>query len=296
VFAPATTRTVELDISSNAGKQLFVASAVKVLIAVEALRQADSPDVASAIDERQLALDESVWTVGSPTFNPPNLVGKVSERTALDAMIAHSDDTATDMILNLVGADNVRALIAAAGLSNTLIADSANSFFGYVKGAPDYRTFTWERLVATAEDPFVNPPLNTTATFASSADDLVAFYPQALRGEFFEHAETLNLLRAVLAAGDLIWVVPFPLGVSSFGKGGGFDVPGFHALCAPGALFFDEVWVYFAFILNWTAADASDPATRAAFLDATAKALQLVKDSLAAPMARASARGLPATR
>ena len=61
-------------------------------------------------------------------------------------------------------------------------------------------------------------------------------------------------------------------------------MPGFHALCVPGALFFDDVWVYFAFILNWTAADVSDPVTCAGFLDATAKALQLVKDSLAAPV------------
>ena len=211
-------------------------------------------------------------------------------------MVAHSDDTATDMILNLVGADNVRALIAEAGLSNTAIADSTRSFFGYLKGAPDYRTFTWEQLVATADDPFVNPPLNPVSTFASTADDLVAFYPQALRGEFFEHAETLNLLQTILLTGDLIWVVPFPTGVSSFGKGGGFDIPGFHALCAPGALFFDDVWVFFAFTLNWTAADVADPATRSAFLDATATALQRVKDSLAGAVGPAGVDRLPATR
>ena len=63
----------------------------------EALRQADSPDVVQTITQRQLALDASVWSPDSATFNPPNLSGVVSERTALEAMILHSDNTGTDM-------------------------------------------------------------------------------------------------------------------------------------------------------------------------------------------------------
>ena len=70
VFAPATGRTEELDLSLNAGEQLFVASAVKVFMAVEALRQVDAPDVVTTVDGQQLSLDASVWTVGSPTLNP----------------------------------------------------------------------------------------------------------------------------------------------------------------------------------------------------------------------------------
>ena len=100
------------------------------------------------ITERQLALDASVWSPDSATFNPPNLSGTVSERTALEAMILHSDNTGTDMILKLVGPDNVRALIASAGLTNTLIPDSTRSFVGYLLGAPDYLTFTWDQYVA----------------------------------------------------------------------------------------------------------------------------------------------------
>ena len=147
-----------------------------------------------------------------PTFNPPNLTGQVSERTALDAMIAHSDDTATDIVLTQVGADNVRQLLASAGLQHTLIADTTRSFFGYLKGAADYETFTWDQLVATANDPFVEAPLNTTITFASSADDLVSFYEQAMRGDFFEHDETLKVLRSLMSTGDVVWALPLPLG------------------------------------------------------------------------------------
>ncbi len=83
----------------NAEKRLFVASADKTFILCEALRQADSPDIDAELEAKTLALNASVWSFGSPTFNPPNLQGIVSERTTLEAMITRSDNTATDMIL-----------------------------------------------------------------------------------------------------------------------------------------------------------------------------------------------------
>lgn len=56
----------------------------------------------SRLSRRMLTLGPSVWSVGSSMFNRPNLIGQVSERTALEAMIMHSDNTATDMMFNLV--------------------------------------------------------------------------------------------------------------------------------------------------------------------------------------------------
>jgi beta-lactamase class A len=79
----------------------------------------------------------------------------------------------------------------------------------------------------------------------------------------------------------VIWHLPVPLGVSAFAKGGSIDVPGFHAVCAAGGIFFDDVWVYFCFTINWDAPAESDPATVGAWAAASSRALQLVKDSLA---------------
>jgi beta-lactamase class A len=73
ILAPATKHTRRLELSSNAGRRLFVGSAFNTFVAAEALRQADSPDVVGTITERQLALDASVWSLDSATFNPPNL-------------------------------------------------------------------------------------------------------------------------------------------------------------------------------------------------------------------------------
>lgn len=296
IVAPATERTPAFDVSMNAGEQMFIGSSFKAFVAAEALRQDDSADVVQTISQRQLALDESVWSPDSATFNPPHLSGQVSERTALEAMVLHSDNTGADMALKQVGPDNVRAFIASAGLTKTLIPDSTRSFIGFLLGVPDPDAFTWADYAARTDLTFVNPPLNQTNTMASSADDLVSFYSRALAlpGEsFFQNDATLEEFRELLSLGDIIWLLPFPLAVSAFAKGGQIDSPGFHALCAAGGMFFDDVWVYFCFIINWPSPAQSDPATQGAWANACAEALQLVKDALQAP--GSGGRRLPAT-
>ena len=282
IYAPATNGKPELLVESNAAKVLFVGSAFKSFVLCEALRQADAPDVSRTIASQQLTLDASVWSFDSASFNPPNLIGKVSERTALEAMILHSDNTATDMCLKHVGPDKVRAQIAAMGLKNTTIPDSTRAFIGYLLAAKDHQGFTWEALTASANQPMTNAPLNKVSTMSSSADDFVAYYSRALQGEFFKNPQTLSQFRQILSMGDAIWKMPMPLGVSAFTKGGSIDVPGFHALCVPGGMFFADRWVYFCLTINWTAAAETDPATVQAFAGAASQALQLVKDTLSA--------------
>ena len=60
-------------------------------------------------------------------------------RTALEAMISHSDNTATDMVLKHVGAEQVQAFVEAIGLRQTRIPASTRQFIGYVAGLPDWR-------------------------------------------------------------------------------------------------------------------------------------------------------------
>jgi len=281
IHAPATDAKPECLVESNSSQVMFVGNAIKTLILCEALRQADSPDVVQTIAWQQLSLEASVWMIDSATFNPPKLSGEVSERTALEAMIMHSDNTATDMCLRLVGTDKVRGFIASAGLNSTLIPDSMRGFVAYLLGARDYLTLSWEKLHAPGLM-MVNPPLNTVQTLASSADDLVSYYSRALHGNFFQNKETLNEFRRILAVGAAIYLVPLPLGVSAFAKGGSIDVSGFHAVCVSGGMFFNERWVYFCLTINWYASTDTDVDTVNAFLAATSRSLSLVKDALSA--------------
>jgi len=188
----------------DADRMLFAASAIKTYVLCEALRQADSRDVVELVEETRLALDSTVWSFGSPTFTPPDVAGIVSERTTMEAMITRSDNTATDMMFKVAGVDNVRSLIASAGLTNTLVPDSTRAFTGYLFGAPDYKNLTWEQLQKVVQGPVVHPFLNTVQTLASSADDFVSYYSRALQGEFFQYRETLNEFRRVLTPCDFI--------------------------------------------------------------------------------------------
>ena len=282
IHAPATNGKPEFLVESNSTKEIFVGSAIKTFVLCEALRQADSPKVVQTLAAQQLSLDASVWSLDSATFNPPNLIGKVSERTALEAMIMHSDNTATDMCLKHVGPGKVREFIASAGLKSVMVPESTRVFFGYLLGAKDYKAFTWEEIGAAANQPIVNSPMNKVESLASSADDFVDYYSRALQGEFFHNQETLNEFRRILSMGDAIWRVPLPLGVSAFVKGGSIDVPGFHALCVPGGMLFDNRWIYFCLTINWYAAAETDPNTVSAFAAAASRALALVKEALSA--------------
>jgi beta-lactamase class A len=280
IWAPATEKGPEVLVQLNSSQRMFVASTMKSVILCERLRQLDSPTVEKQIAEHELALDESVWSPGSPIFNPPALSGLVSERTAMEAMVVHSDNTATDMVLKETGADAVRRFIASIGLKKTMIPDSTRIFAAYLLGASNYKTITWDELTKFPPGKLAHPFLNDVETFASSPDDLVLFFSRALQGQFFSHQETLFQFRRILLLGDINHLVPFPLGMSVFGKAGYADIPDEHARSIAGAVYFPDRWVYFSMVLNWDAEQAEDPITAKAFYAAIRKSIVLLQQRL----------------
>jgi beta-lactamase class A len=281
IWAPATENAAEFSVRMKPNTRLFVGSAFKALVLCERLRQLDSVDVVTKLVTNLLPLDASIWSLSSSMFDPPNLSGKTPERTAAEAMIMHSDNTGTDMMMLAAGPAHVRRFIAEIGLTRTNVPDSTRSFLGYILGIQDFRRTTWQQLLAAADktDPFVNPPLNNLETMASTAVDLVSFYADALHGHFFNHPQTLGEFRRILSTADAISRA-VPLGASAYAKGGSIDVPGFHALCIAGGMVFSGRWVYFTIIINWDAAPLEDPATVGAWASAVSKALQIVYDGL----------------
>lgn len=285
---PAWSATLQPD------RELVIASAFKAFVLAEYLRQAEETLDPTAADplavqlgeqmQEELALDESVFTLGSPIFNPPNLTGKVTTRTTLQAMILESDDTAADMLLNRIGPERVRGLIADLGLGQTRIPDSTRQFIGYLFGDPDWATLTWARLLPLVQNTPYSPrfALNDEITMASSADNLVDFYSRALSGEIFRYPETLAAFRTILSLKDEIAQV-FPLGVNTFVKGGSLDAFSDHVLSAAGGMFVAQRWVYFALILNWDDAEAGTVASVGPeFTTATHAAFTTIRDRLSA--------------
>ena len=103
---------------------MFVGSAIKTFILTVFLRlvEAGVPN-----DNEQLPIDDEIRSLDSSVFK--YLTGTASARTVLEAMISHSDNTATDAAIAQVGINQVRQFIASAGLTSTLIPDSTRILF-----------------------------------------------------------------------------------------------------------------------------------------------------------------------
>ena len=258
ISAPAVDRASAWSVELNPEQLLFCASAFKAFVLAEYLRQVEA-GTASLTDP--LPVDESVWSLSAPVLTPEpflrpvpaTVTGLIQPRTALDAMIAHSDNTGTDIALKRVGADFVRAFITSIGLHNTRIPNTTRQFFGYLSDVPNWETITWNELLeAITHLPPAGPRLiNDVQTMASTADDFVSFYTRALQGEFFAKGETLLTFRSILALPNDIRLL-MPLGVSAFLKGGNIDFRHEHVFSLAGGVFIPERrWVYYSFLINW---------------------------------------------
>jgi beta-lactamase class A len=229
-------------------RRLFVGSAVKTFILAAFLREVEAGRLS---ENRQLAIDDGVRSLVSPVFL--NLSGTTEARAVLEAMIAHSDNTATDATLAAVRPDRVRSLIKDAGLQATQIPDSTRRLFSYIAGAPEGVDLGWEAMRRRAETDSsgdTRPALNDHQTMASTATELVRWYRRVLRGEFFRDGASLLEFKRISAMADSLPHV-LPPNMVGFGKGGSIDWDGFHCLSLAGQMIVADVPVTFSFTINW---------------------------------------------
>jgi beta-lactamase class A len=222
--------------------RLFVGSAVKTFILAQYLREVEAGRLT---EDQQVKVDDAVRTVSSPVFL--NLTGTTQARSALEAMIAHSDNTATDITLAAAGAAQVRALIAEAGLKQTQIPDSTRRLFSYIAGAPDGVDLGWDGLLRAQNGSLPGaprPPLNDKQTMASTAEDMVRWYQQVLRGTFFKKPDARG---SRTRPADAIWR---RRQIPGYGKGGSVD---WGPIAWPSPAISFRVPVSFCLTINGTA-------------------------------------------
>jgi len=251
--------------------RLFVGSAVKTFILAQVLREAETGRFS---ENDQVAIDDKVRSLSSPVFL--NLSGTTTRRSVLEAMIAHSDNTATDISIAAVGPTSVRALIKEAGLTESQIPESTRRLFSYVAGAPDGVDLGWngiQQAVAGKLPGKPRPPLNDRETMASSADDLVRWYQQALRGAFFKKPETLVEFKRIQAMADALPLI-VPTNIAAYGKGGSIDWQDFHCLAVAGQMVVGAAPVTFCFTINWTGPDDGVPTMLKTYAGAVADVMQ----------------------
>ena len=99
-----------------------------------------------------------------------HLTGTTTARSVLEAMIAHSDNTATDIALKRVGPDRVRAFIASAGFKSVKIPGSTRLLFSYLAGAPFGVDVGWKGMLEIENDKVfgrLRSPLNDRETMSA---------------------------------------------------------------------------------------------------------------------------------
>ena len=256
---------------------LFTASAYKTFVLGQYLRDVEAGLLS---EDEPLALNDSVRNIGSPVFI--DLSGELQARSVLDAMMGYSDNTATDMATAKVGADRVRALIAAAGLSSIRIPDSTRLFASYVFGAPPNVDLGWPGIRQAAENPpgMLRPPLNDVITLAGTARDFVSWYEQALAGAFFAKPETLAEFKRIQSTSVQI-PLTIPENTPAYAKGGEVvSLNGFNAKSFAGQMIVGNTPLTFCFIVNWNGPAEEFEPVQAAFFAAIKAILTAIKQGL----------------
>ena len=103
-------------VEHSADAPLFCGSCFKTFVLATYLQEVEAERLS---ESEQLAIDDSIRSVGGGVFE--FLTGKTLARNVLEAMIAHSDNTATDVAMQRVGVGRVREFLANAGLRQAQI-------------------------------------------------------------------------------------------------------------------------------------------------------------------------------
>jgi beta-lactamase class A len=266
-------------VTSEPDAELFVGSCFKTFVLAAYLQEVE----AGRLDEsEQLAVDDSVRSLVSPVLQ--NLTGTTQARCALEAMIAHSDNTATDIAMKRVTPARVRQFVSDAGLAKARIPDSTRRLFSYIAGAPQGEDLGWKAMEAIVESKTPDtskyrPALNDVESMAVPASEFVTYYKRALTGGYFQKPETLTEFKRIQAMADAIAMV-VPADTVAYMKGGSIDWNGFHCLAVAGQMIVRDTPVTFALPYNWTDSDGDQKQLTEGYKDAVAGILSKIHKRL----------------
>lgn len=243
---------------------VFVGSVVKTFILAAYLKAVEEGRLSL---EEALPVDDDVRSPVSPVFGA--LTGTAPAVVALEAMITHSDNTATDMAIRRVTPAAVRALIAARGLAGTRIPDSTRIMVSALAGAPPGVDLGWAGIQALdrgAPMPSPRTPINEVSTMISTGQDMVAWYDFVLAGRYFAKPETLATFKRIQSMATAMPQVA-PPDVIAYGKGGSITWEQAQAMAVAGQMVAGPVRATFFQGVNWTGDAASMPRVAATAIE-----------------------------
>lgn len=258
--------------------QMFVGSAVKTFFLLKFLQDVER---GKKSESDLLPVNNKIRSLSSPVFL--NLRGETPARSLLEAMITHSDNTATDAILKSVGPQRVRRLVRRMGLKSIMFPGSTRLLFSYLAGAPYGVDKGWRGMKAIMQDKlfgFPRSPDNGRETMKGSADDFVEYYTRALSGEFFKSPATLTEFKRIQAMASAI-VRVVPADTVAYAKGGSIEWLDFNALCLPGQMIVSGTPVTFCVTVNWDGPPDTIPVVSGQLVEAMSEILLEIAKTLA---------------
>nr|WP_314075623.1 serine hydrolase [uncultured Roseococcus sp.] len=242
-------------------RPLFVGSVLKTFILAAYLLKVQDAGLTLA---EPLAVNDEVRSLVSPVLG--ELTGRMPARSVLEAMIAHSDNTATDIALKKIGVEAVREAIARVPLNGVRLAASTRRMFSYLAGAAPGQDLGWAGMEAVNADRLPGPArgiMGEGETMVAPASTMVAWYRHVLSGRFFTSETALSEFRRISAMADALNII-VPPGIAAYGKGGSIVWNGENALSVAGQMVVRGVPASFCFSYNWPGGPESvAPATEA---------------------------------
>jgi hypothetical protein len=215
-------------------------SCFKAFVAAECCRQVEQEIVAW---EDQLVVVAGDRVPASRRLDAMSNGATLSLRDAVDAMLAVSDNTATDLVMRHIGVDTIRVLLEAMGLHATSIPDSV---------ADVYRQANVQHARACT----------------TTMDDLTRFYRKALdeEGGILPPAAR-KMFAEVMRAEDVEQMPNWPHGVECLRKSGSLEPPPIYARALAGVICQGDVMTCFAFALNLDVGSEDIPVEEATRFD-----------------------------
>lgn len=279
-----TSRGAGYRVSQQENKEFFCASTFKVFALAEFLRQAEAtPSTVSLTDT--IVMSDDQRSFGGKEWGDLLKNGDtVVFEKALDEMIAHSDNTGTDIVLRAVRADKVRALLAGLGLQPVNIPDTTRKMMveliGFDIDAPDPGWAAIQERFNAADTSGWKNPFVAQQRMATTPAVLANFYSLATKDGFFRTTKSQTKFREILSlptAGKTI----SPAGARSYVKGGNLNFLDYNVIGIGGGTVKNDRWIYFGALLNWRASDpATIAATNGAFIGAVTEALKVLAEEL----------------
>lgn len=110
--------TTQERISINGGTQFPLASVFKVAVMVELARQIQNGELALTLDS-PITLRESDKCIGSGSYQNLAAGTRIPLHQLVEKMITVSDNTATDIIVGLIGSESINRMLAKNGLKHS---------------------------------------------------------------------------------------------------------------------------------------------------------------------------------